>query len=86
MSYSQLCVLLEILISPVFMIIQHQVGARTVKRVYSHCNQGQLGTRNWHIFHVHATSRKIKKKRMSFTNKKRENGKLKIQHPSSLTL
>ena len=31
MSYSQLCVLLEIQISPVFMNIQHQVEARTVK-------------------------------------------------------
>ena len=36
-------------------------------------------------FHIHTPSGKTKKKRMSSTNKKRENGKLKIQQPSSLT-
>ena len=37
------------------------------------------------IFHIHTPSGKTKNKRMSYTNKKRENGKLKIQQPSSLT-
>ena len=36
-------------------------------------------------FHIHTPSGKTKKKRTRYTNKKRENGKLKIQQPSSLT-
>ena len=36
-------------------------------------------------FHIDTPSGKTKKKRMSYTNKKTENGKLKIQQPSSLT-
>ena len=31
------------------------------------------------IFHAHTASRKIKEKRMSYTNKKRETEKLRIQ-------
>ena len=36
-------------------------------------------------FHIHTASGKTKKKRTSYTNKKTENGKLKIQQPSLLT-
>ena len=36
-------------------------------------------------FRIHTPSGKTKKKRTSYTNKKRENGKLKIQQSSSLT-
>ena len=36
-------------------------------------------------FHIHTPSGKTKKKCMSYTNKKRENRKIKIQQPSSLT-
>ena len=32
MSYSQFCVLLEVRISLIFMYIQHQVNANTVKK------------------------------------------------------
>ena len=36
------------------------------------------------IFHIHTPSGKTKKKRVSYTNKKKKNGKLEIQQPSSL--
>ena len=37
------------------------------------------------IFHIHTPSGKTEKKHMSYTNKKKENGKLQIQQLSSLT-
>ena len=37
------------------------------------------------FLHIHTPSGKTKKKRMSYTNQKKENGKLEIQQPSSLT-
>ena len=36
-------------------------------------------------FHIYTPSGQTKKKRISYPNKKRENGKLKIQQPSSFT-
>ena len=36
-------------------------------------------------FHIYTPSCKTKQTRTSYTNKKKENGKLKIQQPSSLT-
>ena len=52
----------------------------------NHFNLRSASKLKFRIFHVHTLSREIKKKRMRYKNKKGENGKLKIQPPSSLTL
>ena len=49
----------------------------------NHFNLHAASKLKFQIFYVRPASNKIKKKRMSYTNKKRKIGKFKFQQPSS---